>query len=383
MHPDDAARALDAGVDGVWVSNHGGRQIDQSVPTLAALPDVVERVGGRVPVVFDSGVRQGADAFIALALGATAVAIGRPYAYGLGDRRRGRGARGHPQSPRRARHHAGALGRTSRSTDVGPRRAPRGVTGRSPARPTRDVAVARRNGGTYAVRHAPSPSADAGHRGPVLAPTNRDRDPHVRRLAGAVAPDRRARAHRRCTGRRAGWRRLRRRRLRRRRLHAASSVATSSEKVNMLDALADAFKESPEHEALDECATVRPINVSSGDATRYPHRRAATGRTRTRAAGRRMWSPASTVWTERVAAAASPSLVGEPESFTHTPVVFGVPETMAQGARLARRPRSASPTSSSLCQTPRAGGASASRCGDRSRSRRPTRTPRPPGSRRS
>ncbi|MET0734198.1 MAG: alpha-hydroxy-acid oxidizing protein [Microbacterium sp.] len=84
VHPDDAARALDAGVDGVWVSNHGGRQIDQSVPTLAALPGVVERVAGRVPVVFDSGVRQGSDAFIALALGATAVAIGRPYAYGLG-----------------------------------------------------------------------------------------------------------------------------------------------------------------------------------------------------------------------------------------------------------------------------------------------------------
>ncbi len=84
VHPDDAARALDAGVDGVWVSNHGGRQIDQSVPTIAALPGVVERVGGRVPVVFDSGIRQGADAVIALALGATAVAIGRPYAYGLG-----------------------------------------------------------------------------------------------------------------------------------------------------------------------------------------------------------------------------------------------------------------------------------------------------------
>ncbi len=84
VHPDDASRAVDAGVDGVWVSNHGGRQIDQSVPTLAALPDVVERVDGRVPVVFDSGVRGGADVFIALALGATAVAIGRPYAYGLG-----------------------------------------------------------------------------------------------------------------------------------------------------------------------------------------------------------------------------------------------------------------------------------------------------------
>jgi lactate 2-monooxygenase len=83
VHPDDAQRALDAGLDGVWVSNHGGRQIDASVPTLAVLPEIVERVGGRMPVVFDSGVRGGADAFIALALGATMVAIGRPYAYGL------------------------------------------------------------------------------------------------------------------------------------------------------------------------------------------------------------------------------------------------------------------------------------------------------------
>ncbi|MCC2031771.1 VWA domain-containing protein [Microbacterium sp. BWT-G7] len=106
-------------------------------------------------------------------------------------------------------------------------------------------------------------------------------------------------------------------------------VATSSEKVNMLDALADAFKESPQHEGLAECATVRPINVSSGDATRFltaggdwPDDDARRWPT--------MWSPASTVWTERVAAAASASLVGEPESFTHTPVVFGVPETMAK-----------------------------------------------------
>jgi lactate 2-monooxygenase len=83
VHPDDAARALDAGVDGVWVSNHGGRQIDLSVPTLDALPAVAERIGGRVPVIFDSGVRGGADVFAALALGATAVALGRPYAYGL------------------------------------------------------------------------------------------------------------------------------------------------------------------------------------------------------------------------------------------------------------------------------------------------------------
>lgn len=84
VHPDDAGRALDAGMDGIWISNHGGRQIDQSVPTLDVLPAIAERVAGRAPIVFDSGVRQGSDAFIALALGATAVALGRPYAYGLG-----------------------------------------------------------------------------------------------------------------------------------------------------------------------------------------------------------------------------------------------------------------------------------------------------------
>ncbi|MWB99518.1 alpha-hydroxy-acid oxidizing protein [Agromyces seonyuensis] len=84
VHPDDAERAVEAGFDGVVVSNHGGRQIDRSVATIAALPGVVERVAGRIPVLFDSGLRGGADAVIALALGATAVGIGRPYAYGLG-----------------------------------------------------------------------------------------------------------------------------------------------------------------------------------------------------------------------------------------------------------------------------------------------------------
>jgi lactate 2-monooxygenase len=83
VHPDDAIRALDAGMDGIWISNHGGRQIDQSVPTLDVLPTIADRIAGRVPIVFDSGVRQGSDVLIALALGATAVAIGRPYAYGL------------------------------------------------------------------------------------------------------------------------------------------------------------------------------------------------------------------------------------------------------------------------------------------------------------
>ncbi|MBT2496405.1 alpha-hydroxy-acid oxidizing protein [Microbacterium sp. ISL-59] len=84
VHPDDAQAALDAGMDGIWISNHGGRQIDRSVPTLDVLPEIAERVAGRVPIVFDSGVRGGADAVIALALGAAVVALGRPYAYGLG-----------------------------------------------------------------------------------------------------------------------------------------------------------------------------------------------------------------------------------------------------------------------------------------------------------
>jgi lactate 2-monooxygenase len=83
LHPDDARRALDAGVDGVMVSNHGGRQVDGVIGALDALPDVVAAVGGRAPVLFDSGVRGGADVVRALALGATAVGIGRPYVYGL------------------------------------------------------------------------------------------------------------------------------------------------------------------------------------------------------------------------------------------------------------------------------------------------------------
>ncbi|MBN9630652.1 MAG: alpha-hydroxy-acid oxidizing protein [Actinobacteria bacterium] len=83
LHPDDARRAVDAGVDAVQVSTHGGRQIDGEVAALDALPGVIEAVDGRLPVLFDSGIRSGADAVIALALGARAVAIGRPYAYAL------------------------------------------------------------------------------------------------------------------------------------------------------------------------------------------------------------------------------------------------------------------------------------------------------------
>ncbi len=81
-HPDDARRALDAGADAVYVSNHGGRQANGGLPALDCLPGVVEAAAGR-PVLFDSGIRSGADIVKALALGATAVGIGRPYAYGL------------------------------------------------------------------------------------------------------------------------------------------------------------------------------------------------------------------------------------------------------------------------------------------------------------
>jgi len=81
--PRDAALALGHGVDGIVVSNHGGRQVDGAVASLDALPGVVERVDGRLPVLMDSGVRGGADVVKALALGARAVLVGRPWVYGL------------------------------------------------------------------------------------------------------------------------------------------------------------------------------------------------------------------------------------------------------------------------------------------------------------
>ena len=84
LHPDDARRALDYGIDGIVVSTHGGRQVDGSIASLDALPSIVEAVDGRVPVLLDSGIRGGADVFKALALGARAVLVGRPYVYGLG-----------------------------------------------------------------------------------------------------------------------------------------------------------------------------------------------------------------------------------------------------------------------------------------------------------
>ncbi|HEX8112151.1 MAG TPA: lactate 2-monooxygenase [Kofleriaceae bacterium] len=83
LHPDDARRAVEAGMDGVIVSNHGGRQVDGAIAALDALRGIVDAVQARVPVLFDSGIRGGADVFKALALGARAVLLGRPYVYGL------------------------------------------------------------------------------------------------------------------------------------------------------------------------------------------------------------------------------------------------------------------------------------------------------------
>ncbi|GHF88499.1 isopentenyl diphosphate isomerase/L-lactate dehydrogenase-like FMN-dependent dehydrogenase [Amycolatopsis bartoniae] len=84
QHADDARRAADAGMNGVVVSNHGGRQVDGALGALEALPGIAQAVGDRLEVLFDSGVRNGSDLLKALALGAKAVLLGRPYVYGLG-----------------------------------------------------------------------------------------------------------------------------------------------------------------------------------------------------------------------------------------------------------------------------------------------------------
>lgn len=83
LHPDDARRAVDVGVDGIIVSNHGGRQIDGSIGSIDALTAIAPVVDGRIKVLVDSGIHTGADVFKALALGADAACIGRPHMYGL------------------------------------------------------------------------------------------------------------------------------------------------------------------------------------------------------------------------------------------------------------------------------------------------------------
>lgn len=106
-------------------------------------------------------------------------------------------------------------------------------------------------------------------------------------------------------------------------------VATSSEKVNLMEKLGERFQESAEHDALSECATVHPINVASGKAAEY-----LSDSTKEWALGSdaapSVWSPASTVWTDRVASIAGETVVSGAESFAKTPVVFGIPESMAR-----------------------------------------------------
>jgi 4-hydroxymandelate oxidase len=83
MNPDDADIAAKSGVAGIIVSNHGGRNLDTLPATIDALPQVADKVAGRMPVFVDGGIRRGTDVVKALALGANAVFIGRPYLYGL------------------------------------------------------------------------------------------------------------------------------------------------------------------------------------------------------------------------------------------------------------------------------------------------------------
>jgi 4-hydroxymandelate oxidase len=83
MHPGDARLAADAGVDAILVSNHGGRQLDTVPPAIELLPAIADEIGGKVPLLVDGGIRRGTDVVKAIALGATAVAVGRPVLWGL------------------------------------------------------------------------------------------------------------------------------------------------------------------------------------------------------------------------------------------------------------------------------------------------------------
>jgi isopentenyl diphosphate isomerase/L-lactate dehydrogenase-like FMN-dependent dehydrogenase len=83
LSPQDAALAVERGADAIVVSNHGARQLDSVVATIDALPDVIDAVGGKIPVLMDGGIRRGTDAIKAIAIGARAVLIGRPYIWGL------------------------------------------------------------------------------------------------------------------------------------------------------------------------------------------------------------------------------------------------------------------------------------------------------------
>ena len=113
---EDAKIAREHGVDGIIVSNHGGRATEDLRPTIETLPEVIEAVGNQIPVLVDGGMRRGSDAFKALAMGARAVGIGRPYVWGLAAfGQDGRRARARHPARGTAAHHA-----PMRNTDRGP-----------------------------------------------------------------------------------------------------------------------------------------------------------------------------------------------------------------------------------------------------------------------
>ncbi len=85
MRPDDAIQAVRLGANAVWISNHGGRQLDTTAPSITVLPKIAEALGGQAEIIFDSGVRRGTDIVKAIALGATCVGIGRPIIWGLAE----------------------------------------------------------------------------------------------------------------------------------------------------------------------------------------------------------------------------------------------------------------------------------------------------------
>jgi Ca-activated chloride channel family protein len=116
------------------------------------------------------------------------------------------------------------------------------------------------------------------------------------------------------------------------------TIATSSEKVNLMDEMAAKFKESPEMKGLDKCVSVKPINVTSGDGTRILSAAPSEWPLADEEFWPTLWSPASTVWTDRVAAVGNGGQLADVNSFTRTPVVYGVPESMAKALGYPAKP---------------------------------------------